>query len=234
MRRLLAMSITDEVRTQNAPMLLRRALTNRRNGELAWLFVADHWDTINERFPSNSIARLLEGVRSLSEPVGRTAGLRLLRDPRGAPGREDPRPAPRAARGQRGAAGPGVGPVRRAPPRPPPPAPPPPRLSRSERPTDGSRLDRDGDLARRAVPPGCHLRRERRQLLAVLRGRRGTSSCACSTTTGDRDAAPASPRSPRSSTTATSPASSPVSATASACTGPGPRAGHPVQPGTSC
>ncbi len=68
MRRLLAMSITDEVRTQNAPLLLRRALTNRDNGELAWFFVADEWETINSRFPSNSIARLLEGVRSLSKP----------------------------------------------------------------------------------------------------------------------------------------------------------------------
>ena len=67
-RRLLAMSITDEVRTQNAPLLLRRALTNRDHGALAWFFVADEWDTINARFPSNSIARLLEGIRSLSAP----------------------------------------------------------------------------------------------------------------------------------------------------------------------
>jgi len=68
MRRLLAMSITDRVRTQNAPYLLRRALTNRTGGKLAWFFVQDEWDTINERFPSNSIARMLEGIRSLSEP----------------------------------------------------------------------------------------------------------------------------------------------------------------------
>ena len=68
MRRVLAMSITDEVRTQNAPLLLRRALTNRDHGELAWFFVTDEWDTVNSRFPSNSIARLLEGIRSLSKP----------------------------------------------------------------------------------------------------------------------------------------------------------------------
>lgn len=68
LRRLLTMSVTDEVRTQNAPLLLRRALTNRDHGGLAWFFVADEWDTINERFPSNSIARLLEGIRSLSAP----------------------------------------------------------------------------------------------------------------------------------------------------------------------
>jgi puromycin-sensitive aminopeptidase len=67
MRRLLAMTL-DEVRTQNAPLLLRRALTNRNHGALAWFFVAAEWDTVNERLPSNSIARLLEGIRSLSTP----------------------------------------------------------------------------------------------------------------------------------------------------------------------
>ncbi len=68
LRQVLAMSITDEVRTQNAPYLIRRALTNRSHGALAWWFVQDEWDTINERFPTNSIARLLEGIRSLSRP----------------------------------------------------------------------------------------------------------------------------------------------------------------------
>jgi puromycin-sensitive aminopeptidase len=73
MRRVLAMSITDEVRTQNAPYLLRRALTNRDHGSLAWRFIQDEWETINERFPSNSIVRMLEGIRALSSPeVART------------------------------------------------------------------------------------------------------------------------------------------------------------------
>ena len=67
MRSLLRMSI-DEIRTQNAPMVLRRALTNREVGDLAWWFVTAEWETINERFPSNSIARMLEGIRSLSRP----------------------------------------------------------------------------------------------------------------------------------------------------------------------
>jgi puromycin-sensitive aminopeptidase len=62
------MSLTDEVRTQNAPYLLRRCLTNRDIGPRAWAFVVDHWEAINERFPSNSIVRLLEGIRSLSQP----------------------------------------------------------------------------------------------------------------------------------------------------------------------
>ena len=66
--RLLAMAITDEVRTQNAPYLIRRALGNRNHGARAWTFVQENWDTINGRFPSNSIVRLLEGIRSLAVP----------------------------------------------------------------------------------------------------------------------------------------------------------------------
>jgi puromycin-sensitive aminopeptidase len=66
--RLLAMSLTDEVRTQNAALLLRRALVNRDQGPVAWRFVVDQWEELNGRLPSNSIARMLEGIRSLSAP----------------------------------------------------------------------------------------------------------------------------------------------------------------------
>jgi len=66
--RLLAMCVSDEVRTQNAPYLLARAMGNRDQGARAWAFVRDNWDTLNERFPSNSIVRMLSGIRTLSEP----------------------------------------------------------------------------------------------------------------------------------------------------------------------
>jgi hypothetical protein len=64
--RTLELSLSDQVRSQNGPYLLRRALTNRERGADAWEYVKEHWDAINGRFPSNSIARLLEGIRSLS------------------------------------------------------------------------------------------------------------------------------------------------------------------------
>ena len=66
--RLLAMTLTDEIRTQNAPYVLARAMGNRQQGPAAWAFVRDHWDDVNERFPSNSIVRMLSGVRTLSAP----------------------------------------------------------------------------------------------------------------------------------------------------------------------
>ncbi len=66
--RLVRMTLTDEVRSQNAPLLLRRALSNRDAGEIAWFFVSSEWEAITTRLPSNSIARFLEGIRALSKP----------------------------------------------------------------------------------------------------------------------------------------------------------------------
>jgi puromycin-sensitive aminopeptidase len=60
--------VLDEVRTQNAPFLLGRAMMNRTHGAQAWDFVARNWATINERFPSNSIVRMTEGIVALSQP----------------------------------------------------------------------------------------------------------------------------------------------------------------------
>jgi puromycin-sensitive aminopeptidase len=61
--RFLAMTMSDEVRTQDAAFLLRRAILNRANGEATWGFVAKEWETLNARLPSAGIPRMLEGIR---------------------------------------------------------------------------------------------------------------------------------------------------------------------------
>jgi puromycin-sensitive aminopeptidase len=61
---LLELSLT-EVRTQNAPFLLGRALLNRTHGGVAWQFVRKNWPDLLERFPSSTIVRMAEGVRWL-------------------------------------------------------------------------------------------------------------------------------------------------------------------------
>ncbi len=58
----------SEVRTQNAPFLLAWAMANRSNGATAWDFVRTNWSTFLDRFPSNTMVRMVEGVRTLSEP----------------------------------------------------------------------------------------------------------------------------------------------------------------------
>ena len=65
--RTLQLSLSSDVRTQDGPYLLNVAITNRDNGPAAWAFVASHWSEANERFPSNSISRMLSGVRSLTD-----------------------------------------------------------------------------------------------------------------------------------------------------------------------
>jgi len=55
----------EEVRTQNAPYLLQRMLSDRRNAPFTWQHIEDHWEEMIERFPENAVPRMLEGVRSL-------------------------------------------------------------------------------------------------------------------------------------------------------------------------
>ena len=63
--RLLADIADGSVRTQDAPYVLARAMHNRTVGPHVWTFVRTNWDDLNERFPSNSITRMLEGITSL-------------------------------------------------------------------------------------------------------------------------------------------------------------------------
>ncbi len=65
--RTLALTLTDQVRSQNAPYVIRRALTNRERGADAWSWVTEHWDEANARFPSNSISRMLGGIRAMDD-----------------------------------------------------------------------------------------------------------------------------------------------------------------------
>jgi len=61
-------AMSSDVRSQNAPFLLRAAIANRHHGASAWAFVRDHWEQALERFPSNTIVRMVESVKFLSAP----------------------------------------------------------------------------------------------------------------------------------------------------------------------
>jgi puromycin-sensitive aminopeptidase len=66
--RVLQLATSHAVRTQNAPYLLASCIANRDNGPAAWSAVRDRWDDLLDRFPSNSIARMLNGIRTLWDP----------------------------------------------------------------------------------------------------------------------------------------------------------------------
>jgi puromycin-sensitive aminopeptidase len=65
--RTLAMCL-DEVRSQNAPFVIFHLLANREVNAMTWAWVKEHWDQLVERFPDNTIPRLLGGVVTLSTP----------------------------------------------------------------------------------------------------------------------------------------------------------------------
>ena len=66
--RILAASMTDDVRTQDAPYLLARSTTNRGQGPKVWHFIAEHWDAMRDRFASSNIIGLVSGIRYLTDP----------------------------------------------------------------------------------------------------------------------------------------------------------------------
>ena len=69
MRRTCELAFSGEVKTQNAPFLLNRCIANRFHGELAWSFVQQHWKEANEKFPVNTIVRMVDSAKMLNSDV---------------------------------------------------------------------------------------------------------------------------------------------------------------------
>lgn len=61
------LALSPQVRTQNAPFLLRACIANEHNGSAAWRFVAEHWSEANHRFPTNTIVRMIDSVKLLTD-----------------------------------------------------------------------------------------------------------------------------------------------------------------------
>ena len=66
--RTIALCFTDEVKTQNAPFVLGRLIMQRDHGQLAWDGLRRRWDEANERFPNNTIVRMVDSVKTLTTP----------------------------------------------------------------------------------------------------------------------------------------------------------------------
>jgi puromycin-sensitive aminopeptidase len=64
----LSHTLDGEVRTQDAPYLVRAVMANKRGAELAWSFTKDHWNEMTSRYPENAVTRMCEGVTSLTTP----------------------------------------------------------------------------------------------------------------------------------------------------------------------
>ena len=58
-------TLNGEVRTQNAPYLVRLIMLNSAGRGVSWNFVQKNWQAILKTFPDNSITRMCEGISGL-------------------------------------------------------------------------------------------------------------------------------------------------------------------------
>lgn len=61
--------VLTELRTQNAPFMLASAITHLDHGARAWTFLKTNWDLLCQKFPQNSIPRMVGGIRAISDPA---------------------------------------------------------------------------------------------------------------------------------------------------------------------
>ncbi len=66
--RTVSLAFSGEVRTQNAPFLLGRCIANRHHGAASWQALRQQWDVANEKFPGNTISRMIDPVKLLTAP----------------------------------------------------------------------------------------------------------------------------------------------------------------------
>lgn len=68
LRQTLVKSINGEIRTQDAPFIVRMILTSVYGREIAWSFVKEHWETMDRLYPKNGLRRMCEGITGLVTP----------------------------------------------------------------------------------------------------------------------------------------------------------------------
>ena len=68
LRQTLERTLNGEVRTQDAPFLVRTLLTGVYSRELAWAFVKEHWREMAKKYPASAYRRMWEGIVGLATP----------------------------------------------------------------------------------------------------------------------------------------------------------------------
>jgi puromycin-sensitive aminopeptidase len=68
LRRTLEKTTNGEVRSQDAPFLVRALLVGVHSRELAWEYVKTHWETMARQYPGSAYRRMYEGVTALVSP----------------------------------------------------------------------------------------------------------------------------------------------------------------------
>jgi puromycin-sensitive aminopeptidase len=61
-------ALTSDIRAQNVPGVLARAMANRDHGDRAWTFVKKHWDEIVAKVAPTTLVYVADGIRFLTRP----------------------------------------------------------------------------------------------------------------------------------------------------------------------
>ena len=64
----LTRTVNGEIRTQDAPFVIRTMLMTVTAREAAWQFVKRQWDTMDRLYPKHALRRMAEGVTGLATP----------------------------------------------------------------------------------------------------------------------------------------------------------------------
>jgi aminopeptidase N len=71
LKRTLEMSLSPEVRSQNAPLLIYSVMRNPAGSELAWHFIQSHWNDLVSKFSLRGASRLVGATSMLCDPQSR-------------------------------------------------------------------------------------------------------------------------------------------------------------------
>jgi len=66
--RTIDLALSGDVKTQDAPFLLNRCIANREHGAFAWERVRRQWPELVEKFPDNTIVRMINSITMLTTP----------------------------------------------------------------------------------------------------------------------------------------------------------------------
>src|SRR5262249_24395446 len=64
----LARTLNGEIRTQDAPFVIRTMLSAVHSRERTWVFFKENWERMSEMFPVVGVRRMCEGVTGLTTP----------------------------------------------------------------------------------------------------------------------------------------------------------------------
>jgi puromycin-sensitive aminopeptidase len=65
----LGLCLDGSIKSQDGPFVVARALANRKVAAATWRWLRTHWDELNEKFPNNTISRMVASITTVTDPA---------------------------------------------------------------------------------------------------------------------------------------------------------------------